>query len=447
MQKNNLIQLSDHFTYGRLIRFTIAPIMTMIFTSVYGIVDGFFVSNYVGSLAFASLNLVFPFLMMISAIGFMFGAGGTALVSMQLGSGEEKKARESFSLLVYTVIVLGVALSCAGYYFAPNVSRLLGADDAMLPYCVLYLRINLFGIVFFMLQNMFQTFLIAAEQPKLGFFVTLLAGCTNMFLDWLLVGELRLGLAGAAWATVTSQMIGGIVPLFYFISPWAKQIRLGKTAFHLQVLLRSAGNGISEFLSNVSASIVGMLNNLQLLRYAGENGVSAYGVIMYVTFIFVAIFVGYSMGVAPVIGFHYGAENKPELKSLLKKSLLIILIANLLMTGIAELSATVLVKLFVGYDAALYALTVKGMQIYGIAFLVLGFNIFASSFFTALNNGVVSGILSVCRTLIFQLVMIYLLPYLFGTDGLWAVVIAVEGFGFLLSVIFLLGNRKKYGYL
>ncbi len=444
--KHETIQLSDHFTFTKLLRFTFAPIMTMVFTSIYSVVDGFFVSNYVGSAAFASLNLVFPALMMLSAIGFMFGSGGTALVSMTLGSGQKEKANAYFSLIVYVLFGVGAVLSAVLYYFSPNVSLLLGANEEMLPYCVLYLRINLLGMIFFMAQNMFQSFLIVAEQPKLGFYITLIAGINNMVLDFLLVGVLRWGLAGAAWATILSQMLGGMIPFFYFCSKKATIIHLGKTKFEWEPLWKSCSNGVSELLSNISASLIDMLYNLQLLKYAGENGVSAYGVIMYVSFIFVAIFIGYTMGISPIVGYHYGANNRKELQNVFRKSFRIILIANLSMTLISELSRGALVKLFVGYDPALYQLTVRGMQIYCFAFLMLGFNIFASAFFTALNNGKVSAILSVCRTLVFQIVMIYLLPYIFGVDGLWYVFVVVEALGLGMSFFFLHYLQNTYGY-
>ncbi len=440
------IQLSDHFTFSKLFRFTIAPIITMVFTSIYSVVDGYFVSNYVGSVGFASLNLVYPALMMLSAVGFMFGSGGSALVSMTLGAEKKEKANEYFSLLVYVVIALGLLLSAILYYFSPNISLLLGASEEMLPYCVLYLRINLFGMIFFMLQNMFQTFLIVAEKPKLGLIVTLIAGINNMVLDFVLVGVFKFGLAGAAWATVISQMLGGLIPLFYFCSKKATVIHLGKTKFEIDPIWKASSNGVSEFLSNISASFIGMLYNLQLLKYAGENGVSAYGVIMYVSFIFVAIFIGYTMGISPIVGYHYGANNQNELKNVFRKSLIIILIANITMTLLAEGSRYFLVDLFVGYDQELFDLTLRGMQIYSLSFLMLGFNIFASAFFTALNNGKISAILSVSRTLVFQIIMIYLLPYLFGVDGLWYVVIGVEGLGLCMSFFFLHYFKNDYGY-
>ena len=447
MIRGNSIQLSDHFTFKKLFRFVIAPICTMIFTSIYGIVDGFFVSNYVGNTAFASLNLVMPYIMMVASVGFMFGTGGNALVSLHLGLDEKRKAKEYFSLIVYTLIGIGVVLAVVSIFLAPGISKLLGASEAMLPYCVLYLRINMIGIVFFMMQNLFQSFLITAEKPRIGFAITLIAGCTNMLLDWILVGICSLGIAGAAWATVTSQIVGGIVPFVYFVVSKSSILKLTGTKFEAKVIAKTCGNGVSEFLSNVSASIVGFLYNLQLMRYVGENGVSAYGVIMYVSFVFVAIYIGYSMGVAPIIGFNYGSGNKSELQNIFRKSVGILTITNILMFVLAESLTVPMAKIFVGYNKALNELTIRGMRIYSIAFLVMGFNIFASAFFTALSNGRVSAILSVTRTLILQLIMIYLLPMLLDVDGLWAVVIAVEGISLIVTIYYILKNRKNYGYM
>lgn len=447
MAKNEPIKLSDHFSYRKLLRFVLAPVGTMLFTSIYTIVDGFFVSNYVGKTAFASLNLVVPYIMMIGSVGFMFGTGGSALVSMKLGMKENEKARSNFSLIVVSMTVIGILLSVISIILAPSISKIMGADEAMLPYCVLYLRINMYGIVFFMLQNTFQSFLITAEKPKIGFRVTLAAGFTNMFLDWLFVGVLDFGLGGAAWATILSQMIGAVIPFFFFIFNTKGILRLTLPKYEKGVISKTCTNGMSEFLSNVSASVVGFFFNLQLLQYAGENGVAAFGVIMYIAFVFAAIYIGYSIGTAPIISYHYGAENKDELKNLFKKSAIILLITNLVMFILSEALAIPFVKLFVGYDAGLFEMTLRGMQIYSFAYLIMGFNIFASAFFTALNNGVVSAILSVTRTLILELIMIYLMPALFGIDGLWAVTICVEFCGVLISEYFIIRNRKKYGYL
>lgn len=447
MARDNKIQLSDHFTYKKLFRFVLSPICTMLFTSIYGIVDGFFVSNYAGNTAFASLNLVMPYIMMVASVGFMFGSGGNALVSMHLGLDEKKKAKEYFSLIVYTLIGIGVVLAAVSIVLAPGISKLLGASEAMLPYCVLYLRINMIGVVFFMLQNLFQVFLITAEKPRTGFAITLIAGCTNMLLDWILVGICDLGIAGAAWATVASQVVGGMVPLIYFAVSKSGILKLTGTRFEPKVIAKTCGNGVSEFLSNVSASIVGFLYNLQLMHYAGENGVSAYGVIMYVSFIFVAIYIGYSMGVSPMIGFNYGAGNKPELQNIFKKSVVILTMTNMTMFVMAEVLTVPMANIFVGYNHALNELTVRGMRIYSVAFLVMGFNVFASAFFTALSNGKISAIISVARTLILQLIMIYVLPALLDVDGLWAVVIAVEGMSMIVTVYYILKNRKNYGYM
>lgn len=441
------IQLSDHFSYGKMIRFTLPSICMMIFTSIYGIVDGFFVSNYVGAVPFAALNLAMPFIMILSGIGFMFGSGGTALVSMRLGMGEKQRANETFSLLTYVLLVSGIVLGIAGAMIAPWICRLLGANEEMLPYAVQYTRINMLSLPLFMLQRMFQSFMITAERPHMGLVVTIISGCTNMVLDWLFVGVFSWGLAGAAYATVMSEYVGGLIPLIFFLMPNKSPLRLGKTHFHWHDIVKASTNGSSEFLSVSASSIIGMLYNLQLLRYAGTDGVAAYGVIMYVNFVFTGIYFGYTMGISPVVGFNYGAENEDELKSLFKKSMKMLITASLVITLLSELASRLLVGIFVGYDPELMALTVRGFRIYSFAFLFMGINTFGSGFFTALNNGGISAMLSVTRSLGLQLISIYLLPYLLGTNGLWLVVVVSDGLCLLLTVYLLARYRKKYHYV
>lgn len=441
------IQLSDHFTYGRLFRFTLPSIVMMVFTSIYGVVDGFFVSNFAGKTAFASINLIMPFIIIIGSLGFMVGTGGTALVSRILGEGDEKKANKYFSMLIYLTIIMGIVLSVIGVVFMRPVSILLGATDAMIEDCVLYGRIVISFTAAYMLQNVFQSFLVAAEKPNLGLIATLAAGFTNMILDAVFVGVFRWGITGAALATGISQCIGGLLPLIYFIRPNNSKLRLTKASFELRPILQACANGSSELMSNVSASVVGIVYNFQLLKYLGENGVSAYGVLMYVQFIFVAIFFGYAIGCAPVIGFHYGAGNHSELQNLLKKSVKIMMSLGVILTVLALLLAHPLAKIFVGYDAELLAITEHAFKLFSFCFLLSGFNIFSSSFFTALNNGGISAAISFLRTLIFQTLSVLILPIFLGVDGLWGANVAAEIFAFVISLAFLVANRKKYHYL
>ncbi len=442
-----LIRLSDHFTYGRLLRFTLPSICMMVFTSIYGVVDGLFVSNWVGKTAFASVNLVMPFIMILGGMGFMIGTGGTALVSKLLGEGKRDEANKIFSMMVLFTLLLGAALSTAGYLAMPVVSRFLGATDAMMPDCVLYGRI-VTGFTFsFMLQNVFQSFFIAAEKPRLGLRVTVAAGVTNMVLDALFVAVFHWGVAGAAVATGLSQCVGGILPLIYFLRPNSSLLRLHLTALRLRPILASCGNGSSELMSNISSSLVGMLYNFQLLRLIGEDGVSAYGVLMYVQFIFTAIYIGYSIGCAPVVSFHYGAQNHGELKSLLRKSVLLMALGGVLLTLAAHLLASLMARLFVGYDAGLYELTVHAFSLFSWSFLLAGFNIFASAFFTALNNGGVSAAISFLRTLVFQSASVLVLPLVLGVDGIWWAISVAEVCAFVISSVFLLAKRNKYHYM
>ena len=440
------IQLSEHFTYGKLLKFTFPSIIMMVFTSIYGVVDGVFVSNFVGSESFAAVNLIMPFLMILGAIGFMLGTGGSALVAFILGTGDGQKANRVFSLMVYVLIVLGGIFMVGGILFMEPMARLLGADEAMLPVCVQYGRIVMLGLIPFMLQNTFQSFLVTAERPHFGLYITIAAGVTNMVLDALFVGVFRWGVAGAAAATVISQIVGGVIPLVYFICPNKSKLRLGKTKMDFRMLGKAAANGSSEFMTNVSMSLVNMLYNWQLMRLIGAQGVAVFGIIMYVSFIFAAIFIGYSMGSAPVIGFHYGAGNKKELKGLFRKSLWILLVFSVVLTGLAMMLAKPLAMIFVAYDAELLELTKRALTIYSLSFLMSGFNIFASSFFTALNDGLISALISFGRTLMFQAASVLLLPLIFDVDGIWAAVILAEGLALILSAACVIRNRKKYGY-
>ena len=441
------IQLSDHFTYRRLIRFVIPSVAMMILTSIYGVVDGLFVSNFVGKTPFAAVNLVIPFTMILGAFGFMLGTGGTALVAKTLGEGRQEEANRIFSMLIYFALGLGVLLTIFGIAVLKGIVIKMGADDAMLRHCMIYGRIVLLGIPFYMLQNMFQNFLIAAEKPQLGLIVTIAAGVTNMVLDALFIAVLGWGVAGAAAATALGQCVGGLVPFVYFARKNSSKLSLVKTRLMGGALFHACTNGSSELVSNVSMSLVGMLYNLQLMKFAGENGVAAYGVIMYVNFIFIAIFLGYAYGSAPIVAFNYGARRTEELQNVLKKSLKLILGTGISLFLIATVFAGVLSGLFVGYDAELYRLTVRGFHLYTISFLLCGFNIYGSSFFTALNNGVVSAAISFLRTVVFEVAAILILPVFFGVDGIWCAITVAELASILITIGAFSALRRRYQYL
>lgn len=442
------IQLSDHFNYRKLIKFTLPSIAMMIFTSIYSVVDGFFVSNFAEKTPFAAVNLIMPVLMIMGTVGFMFGTGGTALVAKTYGEGEKEKANRYFSLFVYVATSIGVVLAILGLIFIRPIAVLLGAGGSLLDNCVLYARIVLLALPFFILQVMFQSFLVAEEKPHMGLAVTVLAGLTNIALDALLVILLPKAykLAGAAIATAMAQFVGGMVPLVFFIRNKNGILCLGKTKFDASALFKACTNGSSEFMSNISMSIVGILYNLQLMKYAGENGVAAYGVMMYVSMIFSAAFVGYSIGTTPVISYHDGAQNRDELKGLLRKSLVLVGSFGLAMILSAEFLASPLSKVFVGYDAELFDLTVSGMRIFALSFGFMGFGIFASGFFTALNDGLTSALISFLRTLVFQSGAIMLLPILWGIDGVWISVVVAEFMSLVLGGFFLIVKRKTYHY-
>ena len=441
------IQLSDHFTYQKLLRFVLPSIVMMVFTSIYGVVDGLFVSNFAGKTPFAAINLVMPFIMVLGGIGFMIGTGGTALVSKVLGEGEPEKAKRYFTMMILFTLLVGAVLTVFGVTMMEKVARFFGATDEMLHDCVLYGRIVISFTAAFMLQNVFQSFLIAAEKPKLGLIATVAAGVTNMALDALFIAGFHWGVAGAAIATGLSQCVGGLFPLIYFLRPNSSKLRLVRTKLELRPILNACGNGSSELMSNISSSIVSMIYNFQLLKYIGEDGISAYGVLMYVQFVFIAIDIGYSIGCAPIVGFHFGAQNHTELKNMLGKSVKLMCGAGVVMAVLAQVLAAPLARLFVGYDEVLYTLTCHAFRLFSFAFLFAGFNIFASSFFTALNNGLISAVISFLRTLVLQTSSVILLPLIFGVDGIWYAITAAEIFATTISVIFLFAKRKKYHYM
>lgn len=441
------VSLSEHFTYKKLFKAVLPSIFMMVFTSIYSIVDGLFVSNYVGTSAFAAINLVMPVLMILGTIGFMMGAGGSALVSKTLGEGDREKANKIFSMIIYFTIIIGILVSIVGFIFIEPISVLLGATTEMLPYCVLYGRILISANFIFMLQNAFQSLFITAEKPMLGFIFTVLAGVTNIVLDTLFIAVFKWGLVGAAVATSISYLVGGLIPIFYFLSKKNKSLlRLTKTKIDFKIIGFACANGSSELVTNISSSVISILFNMQLLKLAGENGVAAYGVIMYAGFIFAAIYIGYSIGIAPIIGYHYGAEHKDELKNLLKKSLIIMSVVGVILTLFTELLARPLSSIFVGYDPELLELTTNGMRLYGFSFLVSGLNVFASSFFTSLNNGLISALISFVRTLLLQIVTILVLPMILGINGVWLSVAIAEALALIVSITCIVTNRKKYGY-
>lgn len=441
------IKLSEHFTYKKLLLFTVPTIIMMIFTSLYGIVDGLFVSNFVGKTAFAAVNLILPFPTILSAIGFMIGTGGSALISKTMGEGNDKKANSLFSLLVYLTIVLGIVVSALGLIFVPQIAVLLGARGEMVQICVLYDRIYLMALPLFMLQYVFQSFLVVAEKPKLGLAVTVAAGITNMVLDALFMAVFHWGVAGAALATAISQAVGGGIPLIYFLMPNKSRLRLGKTEMDGNALRKTCTNGSSELMTNISSNIVNILFNYQLMQFAGEDGVSAYGVIIYCNFVFTSVFLGYSIGSAPIVGFQYGAGNYTELKNLLKKTIWIIGILSVVLLGLAEILASPLTRIFVGYDSELLTLTNRAFKIYSVMFLFCGFNIYGSSFFTALNNGLISATISFLRTLVFQIGCVLILPVFWGIDGIWISVVVAELLALLVTIFCIFLYRKQYHYI
>lgn len=442
-----MINLSDNFNYGKLLRFTFPSIIMLVFSSIYGVVDGYFVSNYAGKTSFAAVNFIMPVLMILGCIGFMFGTGGGALIAKTLGEKNDKKANEIFTMIVAVSVGVGVILTVLGIALMPLISLLLGADGKMLDDSVLYGRIVTIGLPFYILQYEFQCLFATAGKPKLGLYVTAAAGVTNMVLDYLLVAVFPLGIIGAAAATAFSQFVGGVIPLIYFLRKNSSLLRFTKFKFDGRALFKTCTNGSSEFLSNIAMSVVSMLYNRQLMRYAGEDGVSAYGVLMYVGMIFMAVFVGYSVGVAPIVGYNYGAQNKEQLKNILRKSTVVIFVTAVIMFAASEFLSAPLSRIYVGYDQNLLEITVDAFKIFSFAFLFSGFAIFGSSFFTALNDGLTSALISFFRTLVFQAASVLIFPLIWDLDGIWISIVAADVMAVALTLVFVFAKRKKYGYL
>ncbi|MBD5559912.1 MAG: MATE family efflux transporter [Clostridia bacterium] len=440
------VQLSDHFTPGRLLRFTLPSILMMVFMSIYSVVDGYFVSNFAGKTALAAVNLVFPYTMMLAAPGLMLGTGGSALIAKTLGEGNHRLAEQQFSLFSYCAAGIGLMLTAVGYVSMPDICRLMGADGQLLEEAVLYGNILLISLPGMTLQFAFQSLFAAAGRPQTGLAVIVAAGIANIVLDALFVAAMHLGIAGAAWATTVSQLMGGLIPLGYFGRPNRSSLRLGRTVWMGRAVWQGSLNGLSELLSNISSSVVSMLYNTQLMRLAGENGVAAYSVLMYVNFVFVAIFVGFGVGVNPVVGYAYGAQNRPELRSLRRTSLLIVAVFAAGMTVLSEAAGPAIADVFVGYDPELMAMTYRGFAVYSLSFLFAGFPILGSAFFTGLNNGLISALISVIRTLGFEVTMILVLPQLLGLDGVWLSVVVAEVCATIVTFGLFAACRRRYGY-
>lgn len=440
------IKLSDHFSYRRLFRFVLPSILMIICTSVYSIVDGFFVSNFVGKTSFAAINLIMPVLMAVGTIGFMIGTGGSAIVSKVMGEGKKEQASQYFSMLIYTAFILGILISIAGFIFMPPIAEALGATGELLENCILYGRILFCAMPFFILQYAFQSFFVAAEKPGLSLKVNIAAGLINAVLDFLLIVVIPFGLAGAAIATIIGQVIGGIVPILYFARKNDSPLRLGRTYFNGRILRDTFINGSSEMITNLSSSVINVLYNFQLMKFAGENGVAAYGVVMYVNIIFMAVFLGYSLGSAPIVSYHYGAANHQELKNLFQKSIRVLIGSGIVLVLLSEIFAKPLIMIFASKDVELLTMTIRGFRIYAISFLVMGLNVWGSAFFTALNNGAVSAAISFIRTLLFQIIAVIILPIIFGIDGIWLSIVVAEVLSLIVTVFFLTTRKKHYHY-
>jgi Na+-driven multidrug efflux pump len=440
------ITLSEHFTSNTLVRFTFPPVVMMLFTSIYGVVDGLFVSNVAGETAFASINLIMPFSMIFGAVGALLGVGGSALISMVRGQGEEKRANRIFSMLIGSMLVLGMVFMAVGEILLPAAARFFGATESMMPLCISYARILLLALPAFILEYGFQSFMIAAERPNLGLGFTVAAGVTNMILDWLFIAVLKKGVVGAAVATCIGQCVGGFGPLIFFLRSRSSPLQIVRSRFMPREFFKAASNGLAEFITNIAMSVVAIVFNLQLMKYIGEYGVAAYGIIMYVNFVFVAVYLGYAMGVAPVISYHYGTGLRKELQGLFRKSLVMVATASVVLSSFAIIGAGAIASIFAGYDPEFLTLSTRALRLYALSYFFAGFNIFGCNFFAALNNGLISGILSALRLFVFQLTAVLILPLILGNDGIWLSMLTSDLCVFGIMIVVLRKERPRFGY-
>ena len=441
------MQFDTHFTVKKLLSAAFPLIVMMIFTSLYSVADGLFLSNFAGKEAFAAVNFIMPYLMFFPSTGFLFGSGGSALIAKRLGEKRDREADEIFTTLLGVSALTGLVLAILGLIFLRPVAELQGAEGALLQNSLLYGRIYLLGTPASVVQFEFESLYPASGKNKLGLWATVASGGLNIVLDAIFLGVFSWGIRGAAVATILSQWLGGLLPFFYYRSRRnTSLLHLVRCRPRIREMGRVCTNGASEMVNNISNSVVSLLYNVQLLRLAGDDGIAAYGVMMYINFLFTAVFWGYVSGAAPIVSYHYGAGNHRELKSLLRQSLLLLSSGSLLMFLLSVLLARPVSSIFVGYDPVLFQMTIRGFRLFSLSFLFAGLSIFGSSFFTALNNGLISAILSFSRVFLFQVPAVLLLPRFFELDGIWLSAAVAEFFTALMGGIFILAKRKKYHY-
>lgn len=442
------IKLSDHFTYIRLLRFTMPTILMLLSASLYGVVDGLFIANCAGKTAFAAVNLIWPFPMLLGAIGYMFGAGGCALVSKTMGEGYYERARSYFTMLTITAVACGFLFASIGIFFIDDIANMLGAKSGMIHVnCVVYGRYIMAAMPLFILQCMFQPYMIAAEKPKWGLAIIFVAGCVNVLLDYYFLYNKNMGVAGAGLATMISQAVGAVLPMFLFVGKkHSKLYFVSKIKIEPLVLAKTCANGASEFIVNASMPFVNLLYVYALWKVAGEDGVGAYGVIMYVNIVFFSFYNGLAMGSSPIISFHYGAHQMYEVRNVKRIVFCLLSISGLLLFVVAELTSPMIAGLFSKGDEVFGDIIERSFSLYALSFLFAPYNIYASAFFTALNNGKVSAAISFSRILFFQVGALLTLPIWFGIDGFWMALPIAEVLCLGLSIFLYLKFKPLYNY-
>lgn len=439
---NSIAQKFNVFT---LLKFAFPTMVMMVFMSLYTIVDGIFVSRLVGSNALSAVNIVYPVISLLIACGIMLSTGGSAIVARQMGEKREQEARENFSMLAVVSVLTGIVILVLGLMFLEPICRILGGTPVLLEDCKIYLGVLLGFGPLTMLQMLFQTFFVTAGKPGLGLGLTLTGGVVNMVLDYVFMGPMQMGVLGAALATGLGQAIMAVAGVVYFLKVKGN-LYFVKPVFRGNILLQSCGNGSSEMVSNLSTAVVTFLFNITMLKLAGEDGVAAITIVLYGQFLFTALYLGFSMGVAPVVSFNYGNQNHAQLKRIYKICIGFILGSSVFILGIALLFSEPIVGIFTGEENHTYELAVEGFFQFSFNYLFAGINIFASALFTSLSNGKISAIISFCRTFVFITVSIVLLPRVMGITGVWLSVPLAELVTLFISITYLKGQKEVYHY-
>ncbi len=438
--------ISQKFTLTSLLKFALPTTIMMVVLSIYTLVDGVFVSNFVGELAFSAINIIFPFISLIFALGIMAATGGNALVANNLGQGDDEKARENFTLIVIFATGLGLLLMMVGIVFNKEIARLLGATPLIEEYARDYLSTLAPFIPLAIWMGFSQILFVTIGKPTLGLIATLVGGITNIIFDYLFIVVMNMGIKGAALGTGLGYSLPGLFFIYYFLFHRKNSLYFVKPRWRARVLLKTFTNGSSEFVANLATSITTFMFNLIILDLAGEQGVAAIGIILYAQFLLMSAFLGYAQGVAPIFSYAYGARDHLQLKKVFSISIRVIILFSLAIASFSYFASSSIVGIFVERQSQVFSLAKNGFSVFSLSFLFMGVNIFSSSLFTAFSNGKISASISFLRTLVFILGYLLFLPRFLGLPGVWLAIPLAEFTTMFFSISYLTIQRKKYHY-